>query len=1682
MRTSHNSGDINNNNNNAKGAITTDDDIVCAKIVWDDSRGQQEQHFGFGISNHPPNNTVPPPPPRAVTQTTNWRRMRSFVYDGVCLTITMRSTQRYFLHILKPRYSSSSWRSTTTGNKQGLSVAQGVRRAGGDSASGVTALTVKDIQTILQHQVTQYCHDARLCDMLARLAPRLEEHVATHRGHVVVEAQRSFMSLLSTDDKQLNPEHADSVVNNHTTSAEDLLLGQLARLPCTTTHRNREMTCASSVCSWSTAAVGESIQEHIKKTAASAAQELWSAITTTLPASFQWLTSHVTRQLMGGGGAAAPPSFNAHSSASASGRTSSTTTPHHHATTIRATASSETAAPGGGQSSTIKNSNVDDGVKHQPMQEEEQQHRVAQVAAVSRWCALLLTSGVLPPIGSSITAVHLLHNMCSQQCLLTSTSSHPARCCNRSNAAIINHSHPSPSMMCLQNDYVRQGVSSSKLWRMCDANRFFSVCSTYPPAFVVPISASDDDVRHAAEYERFKGRVDALTFYDCYSCGGIIRSAQPREASMRVRQGLQAIGIASAAAGGVTIASGSPGGASLRSAPRDRSASRDDDEPWSGATSLPNGSPVVDVKSAEHTPSTPVMAQHGAMGSNGGGPFPTLCTPPTPSSSGGGTTGGGGASRRLLEAFRDSVPSRTVVVLDLRDSFSAKGNWVKGGGREDSSAFPRHHCNLPNIHAVTSSFKKIHALVAADGSSAQDAALRVMDVHGSTKNAATADVKGVASPTLENSDSAAAARMFSRGTTISSAKQHGGHVGVSEHYIRSSGPEGYEQRRQLLIARGRRLDPTADAGHAANPFVGSALHPTSSPSQFQRLVADTKWVDYVARLLRTSIDCARLVRGLPASFERYAGEFDRGGGSGGSEDVVWDHDHHYLRASQSLSGSSRLAALSMARAPSSSRRNERGSPNAGAISGASPLQLPTKKKTSSSRRNERGSPNAGAISGASPLTTADTPTVSGVVVGGSVADARRLPQAYSFASVSSVADLSAATPLHYRTRGMFGRGGGGGVVGSNQALDRSPPSVALPPLPPYSGLVSPYLVGGHVEVEGLINGFDQGLQRLSSFRGHRSSSSPALVPPQQQQPLTPSTKQRYRTTNGRLVLLHCTDGWDRTSQVSALSQLLLDPHYRTVSGFVDLIEKDFVAFGHPFRRRLDIFLPSSTKSKTKKEAQLAGEQQSSATTVPTKSTRSSSISDDDEDAWDDASVPVVPNATTAQPLLRCCRREDSNDDYDNDDDDREWTDVVAPHTTTDPHTPTTTTTTTVQRAHLARRHPHVMQRSTTPSSSPAPTAPEEGSYTTALPQQSCDHPSSVSSSPAKGAASTAAPLPSTQFDEENVQDHSPIFLQFLDATAQLLRRYPDSFQFTDDFLLLVWDLFDQRLVGESFVENAREYDQLLMSAQSTGEEERQVRTGDANHGNDLLGPAPQKRRIASFIPTLRHVVEAILATASYTTTTPASSSAATNTTTMDEEHEERCHAALECRERYFKNDHHHLLGNITSAGGEALIRNNNDPSSLSLLQLLSPSDVMLWDAFFLRFSKWATPLPSHRLQQQRPQSEAAAATTMPVSQMPPPHLSQGSDMLEDSTTTETAAASARRSNVTSSRRRRSDDDGGGTSALQRQTNSFASTPTRPNANFSPLVERTSTTTSSPFNQRRRQSAVMETFPAECQSD
>ncbi|XP_010278261.1 PREDICTED: phosphatidylinositol-3-phosphatase myotubularin-1-like isoform X2 [Nelumbo nucifera] len=85
------------------------------------------------------------------------------------------------------------------------------------------------------------------------------------------------------------------------------------------------------------------------------------------------------------------------------------------------------------------------------------------------------------------------------------------------------------------------------------------------------------------------------------------------------------------------------------------------------------------------------------------------------------------------------------------------------------------------------------------------------------------------------------------------------------------------------------------------------------------------------------------------------------------------------------------------------------------------------------------------------------------------------------------------------------------------------------------------------------------------------------------------------------VLVHCSDGWDRTTQLVSLASLLLDPYYRTFNGFQALVEKDWLAFGHPFSDRMGMPTISGNSNATPELSR-----QSSSGNISTSPMRSSS--------------------------------------------------------------------------------------------------------------------------------------------------------------------------------------------------------------------------------------------------------------------------------------------------------------------------------------------------------------------------------------------------------------------------------------------------------------------------------------------
>lgn len=66
---------------------------------------------------------------------------------------------------------------------------------------------------------------------------------------------------------------------------------------------------------------------------------------------------------------------------------------------------------------------------------------------------------------------------------------------------------------------------------------------------------------------------------------------------------------------------------------------------------------------------------------------------------------------------------------------------------------------------------------------------------------------------------------------------------------------------------------------------------------------------------------------------------------------------------------------------------------------------------------------------------------------------------------------------------------------------------------------------------------------------------------------SPPSRVQAVDQGGVSSLIHCSDGWDRTAQLCALSELLMDPFYRTLRGFQVLVEREWVSFGHKFADR-----------------------------------------------------------------------------------------------------------------------------------------------------------------------------------------------------------------------------------------------------------------------------------------------------------------------------------------------------------------------------------------------------------------------------------------------------------------------------------------------------------------------------------
>ncbi len=60
---------------------------------------------------------------------------------------------------------------------------------------------------------------------------------------------------------------------------------------------------------------------------------------------------------------------------------------------------------------------------------------------------------------------------------------------------------------------------------------------------------------------------------------------------------------------------------------------------------------------------------------------------------------------------------------------------------------------------------------------------------------------------------------------------------------------------------------------------------------------------------------------------------------------------------------------------------------------------------------------------------------------------------------------------------------------------------------------------------------------------------------------------QFNEDHASSVIICVEDGWDIAAQLISISELLLDPYYRTFEGFQTWIEREWFAFGHRLSHR-----------------------------------------------------------------------------------------------------------------------------------------------------------------------------------------------------------------------------------------------------------------------------------------------------------------------------------------------------------------------------------------------------------------------------------------------------------------------------------------------------------------------------------
>ncbi|KAG5509832.1 hypothetical protein JKF63_07477 [Porcisia hertigi] len=364
---------------------------------------------------------------------------------------------------------------------------------------------------------------------------------------------------------------------------------------------------------------------------------------------------------------------------------------------------------------------------------------------------------------------------------------------------------------------------------------------------------------------------------------------------------------------------------------------------------------------------------------------------------------------------------------------------------------------------------------------------------------------------------------------------------------------------------------------------------------------------------------------------------------------------------------------------------------------------------------------------------------------------------------------------------------------------------------------------------------------FSHFRLPKSSSSAALP-----QPPPPGSRRGLRTpatagasaarsfkpplasyehdahkTLAHVVFLNCSDGWDRTPQISVLVQLLLDPYYRTVEGLCILLERELLCFGHPTQlrsaavrgnaanhtvqpvqddRSVDVAVAASAAAaaangigtQVPMEARQSKDTVTAARSSPTHAAHASAESQSgatvESDRRSDSEVSQVSCDVAPQAATASVTGDDDHYGYDDGDASSvillEEVEAEGFNAAAESKPKEKALYRWPQRARAA-----LSRGGSTSASAGDAGATWDREQRCSTPPAGAHAPSVSASMPAKPPA--ASPPPSSQSSNEA----APILAQLLDAIHQLVVLYPACFEYTPQFVCLLLDLLHSGMIS-----------------------------------------------------------------------------------------------------------------------------------------------------------------------------------------------------------------------------------------------------------------------------------------------